>query len=100
MHDMAVAFDEKAIGHFHRAGRSHAADIVAAQIEQHQMFGAFFRIGHQFTSESCVLALRGAAFARTGDGTDGHRAIAQTHQDFRARSHNRKAGKGEVIKER
>ena len=26
----------------------HAADVVSAEIEQHQMFGALFRIGEQF----------------------------------------------------
>ena len=66
MHDVAIAFDEKLIGHLDRANVGNAADIVAAEIEQHQVLGAFFRIGQQFVFQRLVLMRRCAT--RTGAG--------------------------------
>ena len=67
----------------HVAGLGDAADIVAAEIDQHQMFGAFLGIGHQFLGQRLVFFRRLAARARAGDGPDGDHAVAQAHQDFR-----------------
>ena len=85
MHDVAVALDEEAVGHLHRADLGDAADVVAAEIEQHQMLGALLRIGEQFRAERGVLLGRLAAPARAGDRADRHLALAHAHQDFRAR---------------
>ena len=86
MHDVAVALDEKLIGDVDAADFRDAADVVAPEIEQHQMLGALFRIGEQFFFQRLVLVRRGAARARAGDRADGHRVAAYAHQDFRARS--------------
>ena len=71
MHHMAVALDEELIGDGDRAGFGDAPDIVAAQIEQHQMLGAFLRIGHQFFGEALVVLRRFPARPRARDGPDG-----------------------------
>ncbi len=47
VHHMAVKFDHIAVGYGHASAFGHAANIVAAKIEQHQMFGAFLGIGEQ-----------------------------------------------------
>ena len=70
MHDVAVALDRELLGHFDRADFGDAADIVAAEIEQHQMFGALLLVGEQFGGQRLVLGLRLAAPARAGDRTD------------------------------
>ena len=63
VHDVAVALDEEAVGHLHRADLGDAADVVAAEIEQHQVLGALLRIGEQFGRQRRVLA---AASCRAG----------------------------------
>ena len=97
---MAVAFDEEAGGDLDLAGLGDAADIVAPQIDQHQMLGPLLGVAHQFFGKRLVFLRRLAARPCAGDGADGHDAVAQPHQDFRARSHNGKTGKGEVVQER
>ena len=49
---------KKLSGDLDRAGLGHAADIVAAQIEQHQMLGALLGVGHQFLGQGGVLLRR------------------------------------------
>ena len=69
VHDVAVALDEEAVGHLDRADLGDAADVVAAEIEQHQMFGALLGIGEQFGGERRVLApasCRASACRRSG----------------------------------
>ncbi len=59
VHDVAVALDDELLGHLDRADLGDAADIVAAEIEQHQMFGAFLRSARSSaasaSSSACVL---------------------------------------------
>ena len=47
VHHVAVALEEELVGHLDRADRGDAADVVAAEIEQHQVLGALLRIGEQ-----------------------------------------------------
>ena len=101
VHDVAVALDEEAVGDPHvRAPRArlrrvaaalaqhrHAADVVAAEVEQHQVLGVLLRVGEQLLLERLVLLGRGAARPGAGDRADGDLAVAQAHQDLRARAH-------------
>ena len=98
MHHMAVALDKEAAGDFDPAHLGHPAHIIAAQIHQHQMFGPFLGIGHQFLRQLLVFGGGLAARAGAGDRTDGDLAIAQANQDFRAGANNGKARHGEIIK--
>ena len=43
VHDLAVALDEELVGDFDGADFGDAADVVAAEVEQHQMLGALLR---------------------------------------------------------
>ena len=63
MHDVAVALDRVAVGDRYGATRRDPADIVAAEIEQHQMFGPLLGIGEQFASR---LAASSAAVRPRG----------------------------------
>ena len=60
VHHLAVALDEELIGDLDGADLGDAADIVAAEIEQHQMLGALLGIGEQFGFERLIL-VRGRA---------------------------------------
>ena len=76
VHHLAVALDEELIGDGDGADLGNAADVVAAEIEQHQMLGAFLRIGEEFRLERLILVRRRAAPPRAGDRADGHGAAA------------------------
>ena len=98
VHDVAVALDDEAVGDPHvgpagalRRGvaarlpqHGHAADVVAAQVQQHQVLGPLLRIGQQFRLQSLILGRRLAARAGAGDGADGDLAVPQANQDFGA----------------
>ena len=77
-----------------------AADVVAAEVEQHQVLGALLRIGEQLVLERLVLVRGLAARARAGDRADGHVAVAHAHQDLRARAGDREAAEVEEEQER
>ena len=79
---MAVIFENEAVGHLDRADLGDAADIVAAEIEQHQMLGALLGIGEKLLGQGAVLGRRLAAPPRAGDRPDGHLAVAHPDQDF------------------
>src|SRR5580704_4535171 len=88
MHDVAVALDREFLGHLDRACFGDAPDIVAAEIEQHQMLGAFLFVGEELRRQTFVLGLRLAAPAGARDGPDGDFSAPRAHQDFRARTHD------------
>ena len=84
----------------HGAERRHPADIVATEIQQHQMLGAFLRVGQQFGLQRLILFVGRAAPARARQRPDRHRAVAQPHQDLRAGAHDGKAAEIEEEQER
>ena len=100
MHDVAVALDEELVGDLDGADLGDAADVVAAEVEQHQVLGALLRIGEQLLLQRLVLVRRRAARPRAGDRADRHRAVAHAHQDLRARAGDREAAEVEEVEER
>ena len=87
------------LGHFDRADLRDAADIVAPEIEQHQMFGALLRVGQQFLADRLVLGAVPAAMARAGDRADGDAVVPHTNQNLGARADNGEIGEVEEIEE-
>ena len=84
MHNVAVAFDEEAIGDVDAADGRDVADIVTAKIEQHEVFGEFLGIVQERCRQRIVLGLGLAPRTRAGDRSNGDLALAQTHQDLGA----------------
>ena len=82
MHHVAVALEEEAVGHLDGADLGDAADIVAAEVEQHQVLGALLGVGEQLLAEVLVLGRGRAARAGAGDRADGDLAVAHAHQDL------------------
>ena len=68
VHDVAVALDLGEAVHADRAGVRNAAEIVAPQVDQHQVLGALLGVGQELACQGVVLGHRGAARARAGDG--------------------------------
>ena len=81
MHHVAEALDDEAFGHLHRTELRHAADVVAAEVEQHQVLGTFLGIGQQFGFQRLIFFVGRAAPPGAGERADGHDAVAQPHQD-------------------
>src|SRR5262249_15006947 len=76
VHHLAVALDEELVGDRHRADLGDAADIVAPEVEQHEVLGPFLGIGEELGLERLVFVRRGTARARAGDRAHGDDAVA------------------------
>ena len=59
--------------------RTHSSEIVAPQINQHDVFGALFRIGQQFLLQQRVFGRGGAAPPCARDRPDGSRPPFQAN---------------------
>src|SRR5680860_1817153 len=100
VHHLTVIFQEEAVGDAHAADLRHAPDIVAAEIEQHQMLGALLGVGEQLLGERFVFVRRGTARPRAGDGPDGDLALAYAHQNLGARTHHGEVTEVQEIQKR
>ena len=86
VHHVAVAFDGAEVGDFHRAKLSDAPDIVACEVDEHEMFGCLFRIRQERGGVGIVFCDGGAAPFGSGDGADFDETVRQAHVNFRGRS--------------
>ncbi len=89
VHDVAVALDDHEIIHLHAAVLRDAADVVACEIDQHQVLGTLLRVGQQLGGERIVLLRRLAPPARPGDRADVDAAIDGADMNFRRRADQR-----------
>ena len=100
MHDVTVTFDGEAVRHLHRAALRDTTNVVAAEVEQHEVLGPLFRVGQQRCLRLAVRCRCRAARARPCDGADRDLLVTHADEDFGARSDDGKAGKVEEIEER
>ena len=84
MHDMRIMFDSHDYRHLARSNFRHASDIVAPEIEQHQMLGQYLGVRQQIRCMGLILGPIGAAWPGTRDGSERHLVVAQTDEYFRA----------------
>ena len=82
---MRISFDHKHFGRHNTSRTRHPADIVAAQIQQHEMLGPFFGVRQQFVRQRIVFLpeSRRAAGCRQSAGQCDLPA-EHPHQYFRA----------------
>ena len=97
---MAVKFDHIAVGYGNASALCYSTDVVAAEIEQHQMFGALLWVGEQRGAVLGVFDGRFSARASASYRTDGHFAAARANQYFGRRTDDGKAGQVEEVKKR
>ena len=83
MHHVRVALYHHFFADFHRAGLADAADVVAAEVYQHHVFGDFFFVRQQFFFQRQVFFCRFAAFARAGQRAHGNGIALFARQYFR-----------------
>src|SRR5690606_41193077 len=96
VHDVGIALDGHGVRDLDRAGLGNAADVVAGQVDEHDVFGALLRVGQQLLFQAQIFFLGGAALARAGQGADGDgfagAAVLEfavlAHQDFRRGAHD------------
>ena len=58
VHDVAVTLDDHQVLHLHAAEIADAPDVVARQVHEHDVLGAFLRVGEQFLFQRGVLLRR------------------------------------------
>ena len=83
MHYMRVALDHHLVGELDATGLGDAPDIIASQIDEHQVLGQLLGIGQQLGFQRLVLRLIAAAGAGAGDGAYRDHALLVPHQDLR-----------------
>ena len=69
MHDVAVTFDGHDVADLHAAVAGDPANVVAAQIDEHDVLGPFLGIGDQFLGQrvsSSSVSPRRSACRRAG----------------------------------
>ncbi len=86
MHDVAVSLDDHQVFYLHRTKIAHAADVVAREVHEHDVFGAFLRVGEQFFFERGIFVGIFSARTRAGDRADFNFAFLAAHMDFRRRA--------------
>src|SRR5262245_37542537 len=94
VHDVAIALDKKLVRDRDSVDGGDTANIVAAKVKQHEVFGALLRIGKKLFLEGLILVGCRAAMACAGNRANGDDVTGNFHQDFRARSRD---GKGVKI---
>ena len=85
VHDVAVALHVQLLGDAHGAGDGDAADVVAAEVEQHDVFSQLLFVGAEVGFDLAVLLQGCAAVSRSGDGMDGDLAVLDAHHPAPAR---------------
>src|SRR5579875_1710373 len=98
MHHMAETLDDELFRHLDRANLGNAPDIVAPEIEQHQMLGPLLGIGEKFGLEPQILLPRRSPWSGSGERAERHLPVAQPDEDLRARSRHGEAAKIEEEK--
>ena len=93
VHDVRVALDRHEIRHLHRAGQGDAPELVAAEIDQHEMLGALLLVLQQGVGVAPVLLLRRAAGPRAGDRPQAGGAVVEADHRLGRRADQRAAAR-------
>ena len=86
VHDVRVALDEHQAVDFDGAELAYAADVVAAEVDEHHVFGALFFVVQHLVGQRLVFLLVGAARAGSGDGAVLDLALVDADQQLGRRA--------------
>ena len=90
---MAVALDLPPRIHAHAAGPRDAAEVVAREVHEHHVLGAFLRVGEEPARLRLVVGLVGAARQRARDRPEHRAPSRQPHERLgRGTGHRETAG--------
>ena len=82
VHHVAVAFDEHEVLDLDAAEFGDAADVVAAEVDQHDVLGDFLGVGAEIFFEGAVGGFVRAAGAGAGDGAVLDAALVYADEEF------------------
>ena len=88
MHDVRVALHGEQLFGLHRAVIADTAQIVAPEIDEHDVLGALFFTGKHFLFQALVLGFVLAAPTRAGDGAVRDISSLNFDEHFRRAAHN------------
>ena len=88
MHDVAESLDIHQGNNLHAFRKAYTTQIVTRQIDEHDVFAAFFRIRQQILGELLVLLNGGATWSGTRDREGHGMAAIHFNQCFRAGADN------------
>src|SRR5712692_3713699 len=88
VHDVGKTFDGHELLDLDGAVIADAAEIVAAEIDKHDVLGAFFFTGQQFFFEALVFGFVFAAGPSSGNGAVENIAALDFHEQFGRSAHN------------
>ena len=97
VHDVRVALERHVLRHAHRAELADAAEIVAAEVDEHHVLGAFLLVALQLLGQPQVLLLVAAARPRAGDRMRLDAPAFDAHQHLRRRSDDRETAHPDEI---
>src|SRR5262249_2868059 len=80
VHHVRVSLDPHSLRNLHAARLAHPTDIVARQVDQHDVLGAVLIVGDQLSGQRFVLFWRETSTARPRDRTKGHRVPFDTDE--------------------
>ena len=85
MDDVRVFLDGHLLGDLDGTGAGQATDVVAGQVDEHQVLGTLLRVGQQFLGRTGIIGLGQAPLAGAGDGPQNDTRLGPlllTHQDL------------------
>ena len=100
MHDVRVALDLHQIGELHAVVLGDPADVIAAQVHEHDVLSPFLGIGQQLGRQGTVLGLVPAPPPGARQGPDGDCTLLDPNQDLRRAADQAKIVEGQVEQER
>lgn len=69
MHDMRITLDHRVLGQAHAADLDDPSDVVAPEVDQHQMLDGLPGVGQQLALQRPILLFGVPPPAGAGDGT-------------------------------
>ncbi len=85
---MRVAFNHHVLGELYGTRLGDLPNIIAAQVNQHKVFGNFLGVLKELLGERGIFLRIATAFTRAGDRAHCHLALLQAHQNLRRGTHD------------
>lgn len=84
MHDVAVSFHGHKFVDMDGIGLANTGQVIAAEVDEHDVLSAFFFVGEQLLLQREVLFGGGAPFACAGEWAVGDGVVVDAAEDFGA----------------
>ena len=96
MHHVTVVLDLHQLGHAYGARLTHPSDVVATEVDEHNVLGALLLVGEQVGTQAHVLGEVHAARPGTSQWTGEDLVPFHAHERLRRTTHERHIGGAHV----